>query len=118
MTFSDFAKRAFAINAAAGPMAREAARQQAAIDERAIRLKHRFLLTDDVAALVAWFTLSGWAQRWPVQGYDLGEDAALFVAEWLCTRSVGGVDAMHEALGEWQRGEFMRELRLRIAGAA
>lgn len=55
---------------------------------------------------IAIFTRGTWAQRYPARGYDLGEDAALFIVDWLATRAMPpSEDAMHEAFAEWQARE-------------
>lgn len=81
--------------------ARTYAEEQHAIVSRAIRIRLARTVTPETARRVAAFSLGTWAQRYPVQGYDLGEDFALFVCDWLAARHVDSEDAMHEALREW-----------------
>lgn len=61
---------------------------------------------------VAWFTLRTWAQRYPARAFDLGSDVALRVVDYLMSRNVRGVDAMHEAI---DREEQILRLRVAIA---
>jgi len=80
------------------------AAHQRRLDARAIWLReHAVWLSPDGAAYLASFSLGAWAQRYPVQGYDVGEDAALFVARWMVERALPvTADHMHAALDEWR----------------
>jgi hypothetical protein len=97
--------------------ARESMHREWAIETRATYLRTRRPISREDARTIAVFSLSGWAQRYPVQGSDLGEDAALFIAEWLEARALGpSEDAMHGAVEAWQGGAFVGRMRLSIAG--
>jgi len=86
-----------------GDFAAEHARQMTAVDVRAERLHLQRSLGHIEAREIAKFSLGTWARRYPVQGYDLGEDAALFIVDWLATRAMPpSEEAMHEAFAEWQ----------------
>lgn len=86
-------------------------------DERACYLQRESVISREDALTVAHFTLSAWAQRYPVRSFDLGKDAALFVAAWLSAHHVEPTaDNMDAALQEWQGGEFMARLWAAIAG--
>ena len=116
-TFSDLVSRAREMAAfSASPVMQEATRRQAAVEERAIRLKHKHALADDVAVRVSLFSFGGWAQRYPVRADDLGEAAADFYAEWTLRHHESDTDALYRALAEWQGGLFMTRLRAAIAG--
>ena len=92
------------------------AAQQRALDERATFLQRRRPLSHEDAYAVALFSRGTWAQRYPVRSFDLGGEAALFVADWLTSHAVGPTpNAMHEALAEWQDGMFVARLQLAIA---
>lgn len=100
----------------AHPALREAARQQAEIEARAIRLKHRLPLADDVALRIVLFVRGGWAERYPVRSFDLGGAAEDFFGEWTLARHQSSADALHRALDEYDGGRFMARLRAAIAG--
>lgn len=49
--------------------------------------------------------------RYPVQSYDLWQDASLFIADWLSARAVEPTDGnMHEALKGWRVHETLGSL--------
>lgn len=82
-----------------GPIAEEHARQQAAVEARALAVLREAGGSHDAARKVALFSLGGWARRYPDAPYDIGERAALFIAEWCAARAVfPDDDQMHEAL--------------------
>ncbi len=79
------------------------AAQQRALDERATYLQRRRPLSREDALAVALFSRGTWAQRYPIRPHDLGEEAALFVADWLMSRHVEPTpENMDAALQEWQ----------------
>ncbi len=102
---------------AALPGFEECAAQQRALDERATYLQRRRPLSRVDALAVALFSRGTWAQRYPVKSFDLGEDAALFLADWLRSRHVGPTaENMDAALQEWQGGAFVARIWAAIAG--
>lgn len=94
----------------------EALAAMQARDERACYLQRESVIFREDALAVAHFTISAWAQRYPVRSHDLGKDAALFVAAWLSAHHVGPTaDNMDAALQEWQGGMFVARLQDAIA---
>lgn len=93
------------------PGAAECARQQQAIAARALWLReHRGIAAEDAWA-IALFTLGTWAQQYPAQSYDLGQEAALFFADWLSARANGHTeDNLHAALKVWRAHEALASL--------
>ena len=71
------------------------------VDERAAYLRRERPLAHDIARPVAVFSCGGWAKRYPVAAYDLGEDAAVYIVDHLLAHGADGEDAMHEALERW-----------------
>ena len=99
-----------------GDLAAECARQMTAVDVRAERLHLQRSLGHIEAREIAKFSLGTWARRYPVQGYDLGEEAALFIADWLAKWALPPeADRMHEALAERQGGAFVARIWAAIA---
>ena len=85
------------------PEAAEAAREAAATTERAGLLQSQRSITREDALRIAVFSRGTWAQRYPARRRDLGEDATLFVADWLSARALGAeTEHMHEALDRWR----------------
>jgi hypothetical protein len=102
---------------AALPGFEEYAAQQRALDERATFLQRRRAISREDALAVALFSRGTWAQRYPVRSFDLGGEAALFVADWLAKWALPPeADRMHEALTEWQDGAFVARIWAAIAG--
>ena len=96
-----------------GPMAAEHAKRQAEVEARAWVVLRETGCARDAALRVALFSLGGWAQRFPDKSYDLGERAALFIAEWCAARAVfPSDDRMHAALVEWRAREMVRRAGL------
>lgn len=93
---------------ALGPHAARVLEQQRQIDERAAYLRRERPLAHDLARPVAVFSLGGWAQRYPVAAYDLGEDAAVFIVDHLLAHATDSEDAMHEALERWWAEDMAR----------
>lgn len=80
------------------PGAAEYAEEQRRVEERALWLRVQRPIGIEDAKRIALFSLGTWAQRYPVQSYDLGEDAGLFLCDWLTARAVGPTDDnLHEA---------------------
>ncbi len=114
MSLSDFVHTPLGFNC---PGFEEYAAQQRALDERAAYLQRRRPLSRVDALAVALFSCGTWAQRYPVRSHDLGEDAALFIADWLAKWALPPeTDRMHEALAEWQGGAFVARIWAAIAG--
>jgi len=113
MSLSDFVHTPLGFNC---PGFEEYAAAQRALDERALFLRQSRIISRVDALAVALFSRGTWAQRYPVQSFDLGEEAALFVADWLAKRALPPeTDRMHDALAEWQGGAFLGRMRLAIA---
>lgn len=80
------------------PGTAEYIRQQQAIEERALWLRERRPVGAHDARLIARFVLGAWAERYPVQRYDLGPNATLSIADWLSARALPPTDdRMHDA---------------------
>lgn len=87
--------------------AREAIKRMQDVEARAHRMLMARVAMPETARRVAAFTFGDWAQCYPAQGYDLGEDCALFVLDWLTARHVDTTDAMHSALEEWRARDLL-----------
>lgn len=82
-----------------GPIFAEQAKRRAEVEARAVAVLRETGCSRDAALRVALFSLGGWARRYPDAPYDIGERAALFIAEWCAARAVfPDDDQMHEAL--------------------
>lgn len=108
MSLGDIFRGAAVLGAAIASVAPHYARaieHQKKVDERACYIQRERPLAHDVAARVAAFVLGGWTERYLVAPYDIGEDAALFVADHLVAHVTDTTDAMHEALEMWRAEE-------------
>ncbi len=110
MNFSDIVTSIGAFGPTMPGMAEYAAEQQRIVERALLLREHRPVSAED-ARIIARFSLNTWAQRFPVQAYDLGQDAALFIADWLSARAVGPTeDNLHEALKAWRVREALGSL--------
>lgn len=114
MKFADAIRAASALAGAVhvlGPHYARAIEMAQKIDERAAYLRRERPLAHDLARSVAIFSLGGWARRYPVPAYDLGEDAAVFIVDHLLAHATDSEDAMHVALERWWAEDWARRFR-------
>lgn len=88
------------------PGARAAIARQQAVEQRALHIREALPMSPETARRVALFSLGGWAQNIPAAPHDLGESAALYIAEWLIARHVSDTEDMRAALDEWRAREL------------
>lgn len=112
MKFADAIRAAselFGVLAYAGPPLARTMEQLRQTDERTAYLRRERPLAHDLARSVAVFSLGGWARRYPVPAYDLGEDAAVFIVNHLLAHATDTEDAMHVALERWWAEDMARQ---------